>query len=315
MHSPRKSSVYYCVNNNELLLLWNSMHAKVTFVSETRSKISATRRLLVIFCREVRKVEPKTNFLLFICFHASFPPGALWITVIVSFVVLSQMTDYDQQDKWGQLIVEATHLTSTHARTHSQSRERVYLGSFRLWRPACSTGHRRCDPAGQVTRRLQASQMPAHNWILGILWCLRVKSNSFHSEAAHITSNPLKVRVGGHHCLVYICSKQENMQRFDSQKIRPLFKSAWVFFFFSLSLALFSLSLSHCKKTLEVSFCSPFTGAISMTRRSVWSCLFWERVLWVNLQCNQRVTVIYVMFSVTPDFYLNGQPRETIDYM
>lgn len=25
----------------------------------------------------------------------------------------------------------------------------------------------------------------------------------------------------------------------------------------------------------------------------------------VNLQCNQLVTVIYVMFSVTPDFYLN----------
>lgn len=26
--------------------------------------------------------------------------------------------------------------------------------------------------------------------------CLRVKSNSFHSEAAHITPNPLKARVG-----------------------------------------------------------------------------------------------------------------------
>lgn len=84
----------------------------------------------------------------------------------------------------------------THARTHSQSQECAYLSRFRLWRPACSTRHRRCDPAGQVTRRLQASQMPAHNWILRILWCLRVKSNSFQSEAVHITPNHWKSELG-----------------------------------------------------------------------------------------------------------------------
>lgn len=30
----------------------------------------------------------------------------------------------------------------------------------------------------------------------------------------------------------------------------------------------------------------------------------------VNLQCHQPVTVIYVMFSLTPDFYLNDSPTE-----
>lgn len=40
---------------------------------------------------------------------------------------------------------------------HPRTPERVPV-LFRVWQPACSTGHRRCDPAGQVTRRLQASQ-------------------------------------------------------------------------------------------------------------------------------------------------------------
>lgn len=30
----------------------------------------------------------------------------------------------------------------------------------------------------------------------------------------------------------------------------------------------------------------------------------------VNLQCHQPVTLIYVMFSLTPDFHLNDNPTE-----
>lgn len=58
---------------------------------------------------------------------------------------------------------------------------------------------------------------------------------------------------------------------------------------------------------LEVVFCPPHICVISMTLLSVELFIFGARPL-VNLQCNQLVTVIYVMFSVTPDFYLNDNP-------
>lgn len=43
--------------------------------------------------------------------------------------------------------------------TQEQRRSSVYTWTRSAFdSPACSTGHRRCDPAGQVTRRLQVSQ-------------------------------------------------------------------------------------------------------------------------------------------------------------
>ena len=72
-----------------------------------------------------------------------------------------------------------------------------------------------------------------------------------------------------------------------------------------ISMSFFSLVGAEI---LEVSFCPPQICAIS-THYSVDLFIFGRRPL-VNLQCNQHVTMIYVMFSVTTDFYLNDSPAK-----
>lgn len=116
-------------------------------------------------------------------------------------------------------------LTHTRARapTRTCSDKSVYLDSFRVWRLACSTGHRRCDPAGQVTRRLQPSQCLHTIEFLAFSLVFESEEQQFPLRSGAHHPKPIESQSGGHHCLVYICSKQENMQRFDSQKIRPLF--------------------------------------------------------------------------------------------
>lgn len=109
----------------------------------------------------------------------------------------------------------------------------AYLNSFWARQPARSTGHRRCDPAGQVTRRLQVSQCQHTIEFLAFSLMFEIEEQQFPLRSGAHHPNPIEKESGGHHCLVYICSKQENMQRFDSQKIRQLFQSAWVFFFLS----------------------------------------------------------------------------------
>lgn len=116
--------------------------------------------------------------------------------------------------------------------------------------------------------------------------CLRVKSNSFHSEAAHITPNLLKARVGVTTVWYTSAPNRKICKDLIRRKSGHCSKSVWVFFFF------FSSLCCRNEKILEVFILS----ASFSWQRSVWSCLFWERVLWVNLQCNQLVTVIYVMF-------------------
>lgn len=158
-----------------------------------------------------------------LCVRAPFPPSALWITVIVSFVVFSQMTDYNQQDEWGQLIVEATHLTrtSSHTRAGARAHTRIRKQVRTCARSVYDSLH---APRGTVETRpvkshagLQASQcvhtieFPKFSLMLEI------------EEQQKKRRKPIENQSGGHHCLVYICSKQENMQRFDSQKIRELF--------------------------------------------------------------------------------------------
>ena len=158
------------------------------------------------------------------------------------------------------LAVGATRLTLT------RTEKRIYLHWFR-----CVTA---CTLYGAPAMRPCRS---SHTQVAGFpnactqlnSWhsrsCLRLSSNSFHREAAHITPSPLKRRVRGHHCLVYIWSKQENMQRFDSQKIRQLFKSVGVFFSFSR----WSRTRS-CILSLNLCLCCFSTQ----------SCLFSLRVLW-----------------------------------
>lgn len=100
-------------------------------------------------------------------FLAPFPPSALRITVVVSFVVLSRMTDYDQQDEWGQLIVEATHLAPS---TLSSS---PHAGA----RTCCVPGMTACMLHGAPAMRPGRSShtqvlrfpVPTHNWIPEIL--------------------------------------------------------------------------------------------------------------------------------------------------
>lgn len=65
-----------------------------------------------------------------------------------------------------------------------------------------------------------------HTMEVLVFWpVFELRSNSFHLDGAH-HPNPIEKESGGQCCLVYICSKQENMLRFDSQKIRQLFKTA-----------------------------------------------------------------------------------------
>lgn len=192
-------------------------------------------------------------------------------------------------------------MRSTHCRrntsdprvTHTHT---VYLESFRLWQPACSTGLRRCDPAGHVTRRLQVSQCLHTIEFLTFSLMFEIEEQQFpHRSGAH-HPDPIEKQSGGHHCLVYICSKQENMQRFDSHKIRQLFKSARLFFPF----------LSRWSRNTRSFILS---AAISMTWLNIELFIFTARPL-VNLQHNQLVAVIYVMFSQAADFYLNDNPVE-----
>lgn len=119
--------------------------------------------------------------------------------------------------------------------------------------------------------------------------CLRLRSNSFHLEAAHITPNPLKKESGGHHCLVYICSKQENMHRFDSQKIRQLFQSARVF----------SPSFSLCWSRNTTSFILCYFHDVTQ-----------YRAVYFREASSGESPMIYVMFSVPADLYLNDNPEE-----
>lgn len=119
-----------------------------------------------------------------------------------------------------------------HALALSFTHTSVYLEAFRVWQLACSAGRRRCDPAGQVTRRLQVFQCLHTIEFLAFSLMFEIEEQPFPLRSGAHHPKPIEKESGGHHCLVYICSKQENMQRFDSQKIRQLFKSARVFFSF-----------------------------------------------------------------------------------
>lgn len=154
--------------------------------------------------------------------RAPFPPSALWITVIVSFVALSRMTDYDQQDGMRSPHCRSDAFRSLCLCLLPRTPERVPV-LFRPWQPPCSTGRRRCDPAGQVTRRLQASQCRHTIEFLTFSPMFETVQHQFPRRSGAHHPGAIESPSGGHNCLVHICSKQENMQRFDSQKIRELF--------------------------------------------------------------------------------------------
>lgn len=155
--------------------------------------------------------------------RAPFPPSALWITVIVSFVALSRMTDYDQQDEWGQLIVEATRLARSACFFLIPARRSVYLfcsGYDSLHAPR-GTGDATRPVKSHAGCRLPSADTQLNSW--HSRWCLRPRQQQFPLRSGAHHPEAIQSQSGGHNCLVHICSKQENMQRFDSQKIRELF--------------------------------------------------------------------------------------------
>lgn len=201
------------------------------------------------------------------------------------------MTDYDQQDEWGQLIVDAARL----ARSRFDRRSACVPVLFRLWQPACSTGHRRCDRPGRSSHTQVAGfPVPTHNWnSWHSRWCLRASSHSFHSGAAHITPKPFKVRVG----VTTVCSTSAPNRKICKDLIRRKSGNC----------------SNHCH------FFPPWfqqkhegdliLGYFDPSREQLF--IFRSRPR-VNLECHQPVTVIYVMFSLTPDSYLNDSPTEQL---
>lgn len=95
--------------------------------------------------------------------RASFPPSALWITVIVSFVALSRMTDYNQQDEWGQLIVVAARL----ARSAFSSSPLAGARTCSVPGPtACMLhGAPAMRPGRSSHAQVAGFPVPTHNWI------------------------------------------------------------------------------------------------------------------------------------------------------
>lgn len=166
-----------------------------------------------------------------VLFLRVFPLSAQWITVIVSFVVLAEMTDYNQQDEWGQIILTEHIWPSSSRRTWTRFGNSCVRASF----PG-SWGDRRVrqlrtlgQPGRPSHTQVAGFPMLSHNWIHGILgnvWDLSATVSIWTQRTSPHTHWKGEL---GHHCLVYTSSKQENMQRFDSQKIRQLLGSAWVF--------------------------------------------------------------------------------------
>lgn len=122
-----------------------------------------------------------------------------------------------------------TYIQHTHTRVHTS----VKPGAFRGWHFACFTGQRRCDLAGQVTRRLQVSQCLHTIEFLAFSVMFEIEEQQFPLRSGVHHPEPIEKESGGHNCLVYICSKQENMQRFDSQKNPAIVQISMLFFIFS----------------------------------------------------------------------------------
>lgn len=131
-----------------------------------------------------------------VLFSRVYPLSAHWITVIVSFVVLSEMTDYNQQDEWGQIILKE-HIWPSRLFMHPLTPPPRAPGvpglapgtwSF-IWmspssgswglRQLRTTGHRRGDPTGQVTRRLPVSQCSHTIEFLAFLGMFEIEAQPF----------------------------------------------------------------------------------------------------------------------------------------
>lgn len=231
------------------------------------------------------------------------PPSALWITVIVSFVVLSGMTDHNQTRR-----MRSTHCRSnafdphfffgshTHTHTHTLGVTGAYLASLRVWQLACSTGHRRCDPTGQVTRRLRASRCSHTIEFLALSLMFETEEQQFPLRSRAHHPEPIENQSGGSPLFgIHLLQTGKYAKIWFAEN--PAIVLISVSFVFFLS---FCLSCSrNTRGFIQSHICS-----ISMALLSKGLFIFRTRPL-VNLQCNQLVTVIYVMFSVTPDFYLN----------
>lgn len=135
------------------------------------------------------------------------------------------------------------------------------------------------------------SQCLQHNWIPDILsnvWDWRARTVS----TSHITLNPLKRRVGVTNVWYTFCSKQENMQRFDSQKIRQLFPISFFFLLLEQKYSKFHSVHIYFYDNIELFIireCPP--GASPMW--STW-CFQWLliSILMTTLQNNRQPIII-----------------------
>lgn len=224
--------------------------------------------------------------------RAPFPPSALWITVIVSFVALSRMTDYDQQDEWGQLIVEATRL----ARLAFSCPP--HAGACTCSLPGMTACMLHGAPAMRPGRsshtQVAGFPVPTHNWIPDIL-------ADVWDRAATVSTQERRTSPRSH------WKAEWGSQLFGPHLLQTgKYAKIWfaenpgivlitAVFFFSLVLA----------ETLEDFILGDFYSSHEQL-------FIFRRRPRVNLQCHQPVTVIYVMFSLTPDFYLNDSPTEQL---
>lgn len=121
-------------------------------------------------------------------------------------------------------------LLCTHTRTrtaHTPIAECVHPGLFwvvgaRMHRgaPAMRPGRSSHTQAARFPKCLHTIEF------LTFSLMFEIEKRRFPLRSAARHPRPIEKESEGHQCLVYICSKQENMLRFDSQKIRRLLKSA-----------------------------------------------------------------------------------------